>query len=221
MKEETLGFPWFPQKTTNLSYLMKDAGQRLSCGPAAEKVEKSFPSAVPQPLQMSFGLPHRLQTGSSSLERSHLHPWRSSPGSRSAKPSCPLLPALDAQKNQRVCQERTGSPFKAHHSFLLNLTIRADRSLVGCFLSFDVFLRSSLLPFLGRLVCALLESVRASPLQNRRMAGFHVSAPSDLDCAEGRVMTPPEALVNGCQFVGRLLPEVQQCCLKVQPKPRT
>lgn len=26
-------------------------------------------------------------------------------------------------------------------------------------------------------------------------------------------MAPPEALVNGCQFVGRLLPEVQQCCL--------
>lgn len=43
--------------------------------------------------------------------------------------------------------------------------------------------------------------------------GGLLSAPSDLDCAEGRMMAPPEALVNGCQFVGRLLPEVQQCCL--------
>lgn len=34
------------------------------------------------------------------------------------------------------------------------------------------------------------------------------------------MVTPPEALVNSCQFVGRLLPEVQQCRLKGQQKPR-
>lgn len=119
-------------------------------------------------------LPRCLQTGSASLKRGHLHPWRSSPGSHSAKPSCPsLLPALDGQKNQRVCQERgSESPFKARRSFLLSVTIRADRSPVGSFLSFDVFLRSSLVTFLSRLVRALLESERASEPTSEQEDGW-------------------------------------------------
>lgn len=111
----------------------------------------------------------------------------------------------------------------AQHSYRGNTRTRAGRSPAGRFPSVCAFLCCS---FALSLCPLALWSVRANPLQNRRTDRLDVMAvavagtPADLHCGEGGVMTPPEALVNGCQLVGRLLPEVQQCRLSGQQKPR-